>query len=80
MKDFLRHVGMMAAAAAGHEEGELHDIEVVNKTLLKICNITRPSVTRKIQINLFSSPENSRIFPSWNRQEGGMCVDLLLVG
>ena len=79
MKDFLRRVPVLAGVA-GHEGRELHDVEVVNKTLLKICNITRPSVTRKIQINLFSSPENSRIFPSWNRQEGGMCVDLLLVG
>ena len=63
---------VLAAAAAGHEVGELHDGEVVNKTLLKICNITRPSVARNIQINLFSSPENSEYFPSWNRREG--CV------
>ena len=63
MKDFLRRlsVPMMAklVGGAGHEEVELHDGEVVNKTLLKICNITRPSVARNIQINLFSSPENS---------------------
>ena len=58
---------VLTAAAAGHKVGELHDGEVVNKTLLKICNITRPSVARNIQINLFSSPENSEYFPSWNR-------------
>ena len=63
----------------GEVEGELHDGEVVNKTLLKICNITRPSVARNIQINLFTSPENSEYF-SVLEQEGGMCADLLLVG
>ena len=82
MKDFLGHVRMLVDGSyccCRTRGGELHDGEVVNKTLLKICNITRPSVARNIQINLFSSPENSLYF-SPLEHEGGMCADLLLVG